>query len=210
MRIVAGLQESKIVENPLPKIMEYERQKILREKQRIIDEQKTVISHFDLFKEKMEKYQEMISTVSKILDEKNSKEFINGLYESKYTQLQKFADIVINDSMSDTMQYLDDNYYILKDELSKISKLNEIIDTNNYPTFFVAETLFTHDKKHGLNIPVFKYQTLEEKVSNEIPYGAEIIYLSEDLTVIRHSGKKYYTRFTKDQIDELESKGFLI
>lgn len=210
MRIIAGLQESKIVENPLPKILAEEKRQILREKQRIIDEQKTVITHFDLFKERMERYQEMISMVSRLFEENNSREFIGGLYESKYSQLQKFADIVINDSMSVTIQYLDDNYYAIKNDLDRITRLNESIDENNSPTYFVAESLISHDVIHNINIPVFKYQTLEEKVSSEIPYGAEIIHISENLTIVRHSGKKYYTRFTFDQIKTLENKGFLI
>lgn len=210
MRIIAGLQESKTVENPLPKLMESERQQILREKQRIIDEQKTVTTHFNVFQEKMERYQEMIATVSKLFEEKNSKEFINGLYESKYTQIQKFADVVINDSMATTMNYLDKNYYVIKNELDRIVRLNEAIEENNAPTYFVAEALVTHDPKHNLNIPVFKYQTLEEKVASEIPYGAEIICISENLTIVRHSGKKYYTRLTTEQVKSLEKAGFLI
>lgn len=210
MRILAGLKESKTVENPLPKLMEAERQQILVERQRIIDEQKTVITHFNLFQEKMERYQEMIETVNKLFADKNKKEFIGGLYESKYNHLQKFADVVINDKLSIVMEYLDNHYYAIKGDLDRIVRLNEAIDENNAKTFFVSQTLISHDKDHGINIPVFKYQTLEEKVSSEIPYGAEIILISENLTIVRHSGKKYYTRLTSDQIKHLEKKGYLI
>lgn len=210
MKILAGLKESKTVENPLPKLMEAERQQILREKQRIIDEQKTVITHFDIFQQKMEKYQDMIATVNKLFEEKNRKEFVGGLYESKYNHLQRFADVVINDSLSTVMEYLDDHYYAIKGDLDRITRLNEAIEENNAPTFFVSKLLVSHDREHGFHIPVFKYQTLEEKISNEIPYGAEIILISENLTIVRHSGKKFYTRFTKQQIDVLEKKGFLI
>jgi len=45
MRILAGLQESKVVENLLPTIIKEEQLTILKETQRIKDEQKTVISH---------------------------------------------------------------------------------------------------------------------------------------------------------------------
>ncbi len=210
MRILAGLKESKTVENPLPQLMEAERQQILREKQRIIDEQKTVVTHFSIFQEKMEKYQEMITTVNTLFEEKNRKEFIGGLYETKYNHLQRFADVVINDSLSTMMDYLDDHYYAIKGDLDRITRLNEAIEENNSPTFFVSQTLFSHDDAHGFNIPVFKYQTLEEKVASEIPYGAEIILISETLTVVRHSGKKYYTRLTTSQVEQLEKKGFLI
>ena len=210
MRILAGLKESKSVDDPLPRLMEAERQQILRERQRIIDEKKTVVTHFSLFQEKMERYQEMITTVNKLFEERNRKEFVGGLYESKYNHLQRFADVVINDSISTVMSYLDDHYYVIKGELDRINRLNEAIEENNAPTFFVSKVLFSHDDAHGFNIPVFKYQTLEEKVSSEIPYGAEIILISENLTMVRHSGKKFYTRLTSTQISLLEKKGFLI
>jgi hypothetical protein len=210
MRIVAGLQEAKTVENPLPKLLEAEKQQILRERQRIIDEQKTVTTHFTIFQERMERYQEMIQTVSALFTPENTKEFVGGLYESKYAQLQKFADVVINDDLSTAMSYLDENYYVIKTELDRIGRLNEAIEESNAPTYFVAEPLVTYDSEHNLNIPVFKYQTLEEKVASEIPYGAEIIQLSENLSIVRHSGKKYYSRFTTEQLTMLEKKGFLI
>lgn len=210
MQILSGLKESKTVDNPLPKLMEAERQQILREKQRIIDEQKTVITHFSLFQEKMERYQEMIGTVTGLFSDKNKKEFISGLYESKYNHLQRFADVVINDNLSVVMEYLDNHYYNIKGDLDKIVRLNESINESNSPTFFVSRTLISYDPEHNINVPVFKYQTLEEKVSSEIPYGAELVLISENLVVVRHSGKKYYTRITGNQIAILEKKGFII
>lgn len=210
MKILAGLRESKSVDNPLPRLLEAERQQILKEKQRVIDEQKTVVTHLDLFQEKMEKYQEMIKTVNRLFIDKNKKEFVSGLYESKYSRLQRFADIVVNDSLSTIMTYLEDNYYSIKEDLDKIIRLNESIDENNAKTFFASQTLTSHDPNHSINICLFKYRTLEEKVSSEIPYGSEIMLISENLTLVRHSGKKYYTRLTENQIATLEKKGFLI
>lgn len=209
-RIIAGLQESMNVENPLPKLIESERKKALTERQRIINEQKTVLTHFDVFKEKMERFQSMVSVVSTLLENKHSKEFIGGLVESKYGQLQKFADVIINDDFAVSMTYLEEHYYSIKEELDKIQLINETDDEEGAPNFFVSEPLITNDPSHKLNVPVFKLRTLEEKVSNEIPYGSELIHVSENLTIVRHSGKKFYTRFTSDQIELLEKKGFLI
>lgn len=210
MRILAGLKESKTIENPLPKLLEAEHQQILREKQRIIDEQKTVVTHFSIFQEKIERYKSMIDTVIKLFEEKNRKEFVGGLYESKYNRLQKFADVVINDNITTVMCYLDEHYYAIKGDIDRIIRLNDTIEENNAPTFFVANTLFANDISHGMNIALFKHHTLEEKVANTIEYGSEIIHISENLTIVNQSGKRYYTRLTSDQIKHLEKKGYLI
>ena len=209
LRIIAGLQDSKVIENPLPKLIKEEHEHILREKQRIKDEQKTVVSHFTLFKEKMETYQSMIDTVMKLFEDKSQKEFIDGLFETKYSNLQKFADIVINEGISSSMKYLENNYYNLKEELEKINYLVEIVDETNSEDFFVSQTIFT-EETHNLHIRLFKNKDLTEKVSNEIPYGSQIISIGENLSVVKDSGKKYYTTLSPEQLHLLEQKGYLI
>jgi hypothetical protein len=210
IRILAGLQESKTIENPLPQLIKEEQQQILREKQRIIDEQKTVVSHFDLFEEKMSKYNEMMTKVMKLFESNNRKEFVDGLFESKYSKLQRFADIVINEGIASAMTHLEKNYYHLKEELDKIEFLIEADSETNSQDYFVSDSIFSQDKKHNLNIRVYKNKDLEEKVSNEISYGSQIISLGENLAVVKDSGKKYYTTLSPTQLKELEKKGFLI
>lgn len=210
LRIIAGLQESRSIENPLPALIKEHEEQLLREKQRVLDEKKTVVSHFTLFKEKMENYQSMIETVMKLFEDKSQKEFISGLFETKYSNLQRFADIVINESIDSTMKHLEKHYYNIKEELDKINYLVESDNEMNAKDYFVANTIFTDDTKHSLHIRLFKHKDLIEKVSNEIPYGAQIISLGENLAVVKDSGKKYYTTLTPQQLTELEKKGYLI
>jgi len=209
LRILAGLQETKSVENPLPKLIKEEQTQILKEKQRIIDEQKTVITHFDVFKDKMEKYNLMIERVMTLFNDKNQKEFVDGLFETKYSHLQKFADVVINDSISTSVNHLEKNYYTLKEELEKIEYLVEADNESSGKDYFVSTTIFSKDT-HNLHISLFKQKDLEEKFSNEIPYGSQVISLGENLAVVKDSGKKYYTSLSPNQLIELEEKGFLI
>lgn len=210
LRILAGLQESKTVDNPLPKLIKEEKQQILREKQRIANEQKTVVSHFSIFEEKMKSYNEMIIKVMKLFEDKNQKEFIDGLFETKYSNLQRFADVVINESMSNAISHLEKNYYTIKEELSKIEYLVESDNEADGKDYFVSDTIFSNDTKHNLHIRLYKQKNLDEKISNEIPYGAQIISLGENLAVVKDSGKKYYTTLSPKQLNELEKKGFLI
>lgn len=210
IRIMAGLQESKSVDNPLPNLIKEEQEKILRERQRVIDEQKTVVTHFDLFKEKMGNYQKMINTVMSLFEDQSQKKFIDGLFETKYSNLQKFADIVINEDIESSMKYLETNYQVLKEELDNINYLVENDNETNAVDFFVSETLFSQDENHNLHIRVFKNKDLTNKISNEIPYGSQIISLGESLAVVKDSGKKYYTTLSPTQLKELEKKGYLI
>lgn len=210
LRILAGLQETKSVENALPKLIEEEQTQLLKEKQRIIDEQKTVVTHFNVFKDKMEKYNLMIERVMTLFNDKNQKEFIDGLFETKYSNLQKFADVVINDSLYTMMHHLEKNYYHLKEELEKIEYLVETDNESIGKDYFVSDTIFSKDTKHNLYIRLFKHKDLSEKILNEIPYGSQIISLSENLAVVKASGKKYYTPLSPTQLLELEKKGFLI
>ena len=210
MRLLAGLQESQIVKNPLPQLFEDERLIVLKEKQRIENEHQSVLNNFEKFQQKMEYYKEMIDNVSALFEKKHVTEFMSGLYESKYVCLRQFADIVINDDMKTTIAYMEHHYETINKELSTIIKLTESVDEENGTTYFVVKTLITNDTDHLLNIPVFKYKTLEEKINNEIPYGAEIIYLTENLSIIRSEGRRTYTRLTSSQLSMLETKGFLI
>lgn len=210
MRILAGLQNSKKVENKLPSLIQKEKQKIFDARQRIVNEQKNVLSHFDIFKEKIEKYNNIMFFISKLFESGNIEELKKGLYESKYKKIQTFADIVINDSLSITMGYLENHYDEIKNEIDKIMLLTEKIDEQNGKTFFVAKTLISHDLDHNIKIPIFKDKLLEQKISNEIHYGSEIIYLTEKLSIIKYDGKKFYTKISLNNIDDLEKKGFLI
>jgi len=209
MRLLAGIQKSETRTNPLPQLIKEEQEEIITKRQRIKDEKKTVISHFDIFKENMTKYQTMIEMVNDIFDEKKSKEFVNGLFENKYTRIQKFADIVINESFGKSMEYLDEYYYVIKEEVDKINYLNEEIEESKSQTYFVANLLKSKDT-HDIKFNVFKNKDLTEKVSDEIEYGVQILSIKENISMIKIKGTKYYTTLTKNQLETLENKGFLI
>ena len=209
MRLLAGLQESEIRVNPLPQLIKEEQEQIINERQRIIDEKKTVISHFDIFKESMIKYQKMIEMVNEIFDKNKTQEFVNGLFENKYTRLQKFADIVINESFGKSMEYLDEYYYVIKEEMDKINFLMEEVDEINTQSYFVSNLLKSKDT-HDIKFNIFKNKDLTEKVSDEIEYGVQIFVISESTSMIKIKGKKYYTSLTLNQLKILENKGFLI
>lgn len=210
IRIFAGLQENIIVENQIFKLIEKENSDNLINFQRSENKIQTISSQYNIFQEKIIKYKEMIDNISQLLEEHNTKEFLHGIYESKYNYLQKMIDIIINDNLTTTMTYLDEHYSNIKNELDAIILLNENIDENNGTMYFVAETLINRDTKHEFNILLFKHKTLEEKIANEIPYGAAIIYLTDELSIVKHDGKRSYTYFTKEQLLSLEKKGFLI
>jgi len=209
MRVLAGLQETVTVENLLPKLIKEEQQQILREEQRIKDEKKTVVSHFDTFKENMERYQQMIEVVNEMFSEEKTQEFVAGLFGGKYTRLQRFADIVINESFGRAMQHLDQNYYIIKEEVDKINFLMEAVNETDAPSYFVSNALISKDE-HDIRFNVFKNKDLTEKVSSEIEYGTQILSITESVSMIKVNGKKYYTTLTNTQLKTLENKGFLI
>ena len=210
MRIIAGLQESKQVDNPLPMLLEIEKQEKIQRINRDLNSKKNVTTQFETFKENITKYYEMIESIKTLCENQYSQEFISGLFEARYNAIEKFANIVINENISVVFQYLDEHYNSIKNELEKIKKINEIIDIENAPTYFVTHEIYSDDAPHHLNIKIYKNKTLEEHIDNMIPYGAEIIYISEELTIIRHSGKKFYTKLTKNEINLLEVKKFLI
>ena len=209
MRILAGLQETISVENPLPKLIREEEERILREEQRARDEKKTVVSHFDEFQEKMTKYQEMLETVNQIFEETKTQQFINGLFENKYSELAKFADVVINESFDNAIQHLDNNYSSIKKELNNINFLVESEEEDNAPTFFVALRLKSNDE-HDINFNVFKNKDLIDKVSDEIEYGTQIISINEDYSIMKVDGKKYYITLTRSDLKMLENQGYII
>ena len=210
MRIIAGLQESKTVENPMMGFIEQERTRTREQQARLKNEKKNVIGNFTLFEEKISRLKEMIGVVEQLFADANAKEFINGLYESRYSKLQQFADVVINDDMPVALEFLEQHYYSIKTEIDKISALNERLHESSCPIYFVANALISNDQQHNITIPVFKYQTLEEKIADEIPYGAELVQVSDSITLIKHSGKRFYTRLTEQQLHLLEKKGFII
>lgn len=209
MRILAGLQNSRIVEDPMKKFIEDERKKRIADKKRI-NERKDIISNFDLFKECIEKYNSIISDIYKLLEKENSRVFLNGLTESKFNMLHIFSNIVINEDMNASFTYLENNYTEIKKELDTVIMLTESVDMDNCKTYFVSNTIITHDLSHNIKIPLFKDKLLSEKISNEIPYGAEIIYLNENISIIRYSGKKFYTKLNNKELSILEEKGFII
>lgn len=210
MKILAGLQESKIIENPLPKLIEAEKRELFLEQERIRNAKKSVLGNFSIFQEKMEEYGKMINTILGLFTPENSKMFNTGLVESKYPQLQRFADIVINDDLTKTMVYMDAYYYEIKEELDLINKMNESINEDNAPSYFVARDIKSNDSRHHMNVTLFKYKTLDEAIMDVIPYGAQLIHISEKLTIIKDGGKKYYTSLSTNQIEQLEKNNFLI
>lgn len=210
LRIIAGLQESKIVENPLPKLIKENEQKKLKEQQRILNEKKTVISNFDLFEEKITKYKDMITLVAKILESEKSKVFLNGLLENKYNSFKKFADIVINDDFSTAVQFLEKNYYFLKEDIEKIDFLVEKIDESKAESYFVSNTLVSKDRNHDITFNLYKNKDLTEKVSTEVEYGSNILLVNDFLSIVKINGKKYYSDLSKSKVDILLKKNYLI
>lgn len=209
-RILAGLQESQKIEDPLPLLIERENQEYLTIKNRLENEQKSVLSAFNIFQDNFNRYAEMCNLVNTLFKTDNKKVFFDGMLISKYTYIQKLADITINDNISKTMNYLNNNYYNIKAELESINMINSIIDESKAKSYFVSNTITSYDEKHNIVFSIFEQQTLENKVSNEIPYGAEIIYISEDLSIVRHSGKKFYLVLNEINIIKLEKLGYLI
>ena len=51
MRIIAGLQESRQVDNPLPMLLEIEKQEKIQRINRDLNSKKNVTTHFETFKE---------------------------------------------------------------------------------------------------------------------------------------------------------------
>ncbi len=210
MRILAGIQETKFVENSLHRLLEDERQTALENAKRIIDEKKTVVTNFDIFKTRIDSYLCMLECVTAIFNSNNHTEFMKGIQESKYENLQKFADIVINDDISKVFSYLDAHYCILKEEMDTISLLVESVDEDGGTTYFASTDLFSDMLPENVEISLFKNRLMEKPICNDIPYGSEIVFLNENLSVVKFNGKKYYAKFSQKNITMLEKHGFLI
>lgn len=210
MRILSGLQESQIKTDPLDLFLKEEENREIVEKTRKINEHKVVASNFDLFNSTMNTYKTMIETVCKIFEDKNSKEFINGILEHKYTNLQHFASIVLNQTFMESIQYLDKNYYHILDEMKSIEYITESINESEAECYFVSNNIISDDIRHNIRVRLFKNRDLTERISDEINYGAQLIIISENCVIIKDSGKKRYSSFSSSEIKKLLSAGFII
>lgn len=210
LRVLAGLQESLIKEDTLKTFLIEEETSRLKEKQRKMDEHKTVASNFDIFQQKIEQYKETIALVYTLFNSNNSKEFVNGLFEQKYTYLQRFADIVINESFSTSISYLEQHYYSIKEELNIINHLSEELDESNAETYFVSNKIVSTDTTHNITFRLFKNKNLTEAISNEILYGSQISLISDNFVIVKESGKKRYALLTRTHIKTLLDSGYLI
>jgi hypothetical protein len=126
-------------------LLEIEKQEKIQRINRDLNSKKNVTTHFETFKENITKYYEMIESIKTLCENQYSQEFISGLFEARYNAIEKFANIVINENISVVFQYLDEHYNSIKNELEKIKKINEIIDIENAPTYFVTHEIYSDE-----------------------------------------------------------------
>jgi len=205
MRILAGLQEGLTVENPFFEFLAEEENRLLLEEQRILGETRTVLTHFNLFREKMQEYNKMFETVLKLFDGENTKSFIAGIQDEKYEHIKKFAELIINDSVANAFKFLDENYDDIFGEITHIMMLNEVIDEMQATVYFVSQHI---DESDGFKI--FSDALFENNLDIEIPYSAQLLYISESLTLVKFSGKKFFAKIPLEQLEVMERKGILI
>ncbi len=209
LRILSGLQESQHKENPLPKLLEQERIQLESESFRKSNSKKIVLDNFEKIETSWLDYTKMFETVQTIFNHQNKKTFINGLIESKYNNLQQLFDILINESMSEALLFLINNYKILTHEISAIEYITEEIDQTNISYFFATKNIKSNDID-GLEIITYKYKNLTELVSDKILYGSEISYISENLAVVRENGQKYFLSISSEQFKKMIDVGLII
>ncbi len=209
LRVLAGLQESTAQHNPLPEYITEIQQAQKADELRKEKSTYTVASNFELFKSKMDKFKAIFEMIDSVTSKDNTSTFINGIMESKYSKLQQFVDIVLNDSMAQSILFLENNYNLIEKEILVIHNINEHIEEDSVDTYFVSN-LISSKGHHGIRFNLFKNKDLTEQIGTEIPYGTQIVSISENFSLIKLDGKKIYSSLTREDLKNLENKGLLL
>lgn len=208
MRLLSGLQSNEIVVNPILEIIENEKQQELNNDVRLKNKKKIVLTGFSSYREKVNSYYDMILTVKKLLSSDFERELISGVVESKYPNLQKFVDVVVNDDIGVVFKNLNDEFLNIKKEIDEIESVLNLIEENNAQVYFVSsDKLF-----EMVEVPLYKDKNLLTEIfpGDNVPYGAKITQLHGDLISIKFDGKRFFSKLSSDKIDELVKKGILI
>jgi hypothetical protein len=211
LKILAGIKESVEVEDELPKYLEEQQRLYEIEKQRELNEKKTVLNNFDEFKNKIEEEKKILEMISKLFENDNKRNFINGLIEDKYQKLRKFADIVINDGYLDGLVFLKENINEIKEEIKKIEYLAESENEKQYEIYFLSEDIVSGDNVFGIEYEVYKDKLLEEKMNDiNLEYGSEFALIDENLALMKQDGKKYYVKIKTQDFKKLIENNILV
>ena len=209
VRIFAGLQESSTKSNPLPgyitEVQEAQKVKELRS----VNTTYNVASNFDLFKSKMDKFKALFTLIEAVVETDNAKTFINGIMEKQYSKLEQFVDIVLNESMAQSMLFLENNFNAIEKEVLSIQYINEEIDEDSADTYFVSN-LITSKGHHGIRFHLYENKDLTNQIGSELPYGTQIVSISENSSMVKLDGKRVYSSLTRADLKELEDKGLLL
>jgi len=190
LRILAGLQESKEIINPLPKIIKNEENHNKLIKLRKENEQKTILSHFQIFENKFDNVLNIIKRFDNLI--KNKDIFMDGIIDGKYQYLQKAIETMINDSTVDFMRFIKNNKANLIKEFDRFDCIKVNIDESKLKDFFVAS---------DLNKTLYTDISLKEKKDNiAIEYGDHILILDGDLAIIKKNNKRFYFKLTEKEI----------
>ena len=209
LRVLAGLQESKSTYNPLPEfITEIQHEQEVQE-QRKRNSTYNVASNFGLFKQKMNKMNSMVEMIMTLTADDKSSTFVNGIMESKYSKLKDFTDKVLNESITSGFLFLENNFNSIEKELLSINAINETEDEENSETFFVSN-LITSKGSHGIRFSLYENKDLTDAIDAELVYGAQIISLTENITVVKQDGKKMYSTLSRNDLHQLEEQGLLL
>lgn len=204
MRILAGMQKSRHVKNELTDFLIEKENQILFEQQRINDEKKTVIAHFNEFNERMNYFSSVICEVMTLFEGDKSKEFISGLYDEKFVTMQKFADSVLNDSPDVSIAFLFNNYQTISEELEKISALQFKIDEGKAHIYFSSREINSDEIKLYLD-PLCETQS-----DKSIPYGTKIVCIDNNTAIFKFDGKMFYSNLSLTEVLDFEKKGLFV
>ena len=209
LRVLAGIQESVTTSNPLPTYITEIQQAQKIEEQRRENTTYSVASNFNTFKSKITKIKAMFEMISVIIEEDNASTFVNGIMESKYPKLEQFTEIALNDSIAQSIAYLENNFDMIEKDILSIQYINETIDEDSAESYFVSN-IITSQGYHGIGFDLFENKDLTDKIGSELEYGTQIISISETVSMVKLNGKKIYTSLSRTDLKDLESKGLLL
>jgi len=190
LRILAGLQESKEIVNPLPEIIKNEENNSKIIKLRKENEQKTVLGHFQIFEDKFNNLSNIMHRFDNLI--KNKDVFMDGLIDNNYQYLQQAIEIMINESTEVFIMFIENNKNDLIKEFDMIDNIKVNIDESKLKDFFVAS---------DLNKTLYKDILLKEKKDNiGIEYGDHILILNDNLAIIKKNNKRFYFKLTEQEI----------
>lgn len=209
LRVLAGIQESVNTINPLPKYITEIQQAQFLEEQRNQNTTYSVATGFSTFKVNITKMKGIFEMLILVTEADNASTFINGIMESKYSTLEKFTEIAINDSIAQSIAYLENNFNSIEREILSIQYTNETLEEDNEETFFVSNLIKSNDH-HGIDFTLFENKDLTHAIGSELEYGTQIISISESISMVKINGKKIYTSLSRSNLYDLESKGLLL